>query len=150
MSGPKNAECPCCGPTEWVRGPVVEETLTLMCHTCTQLATVDAIMKFEEGRMKQPTFDKKFREINEGPENAAAPGERNEMSRPNDAQRDNIALVLECLSPNEPLGERQLLDALAMKGVEHEAAKDAVNVAHGLNMIRWVAFDGWCLGGRPE
>lgn len=58
-------------------------------------------------------------------------------------------MVLNALDPIKPMSERELREKLTRQNVLPENADNAINELHGRNKIRWVAFQGWALGGRP-
>lgn len=58
--------------------------------------------------------------------------------------------VLKALSFEKPTQEWALRMLFAKQGVAGEDVKRALDTLHSRNEIRWVAFSGWCRGGRPE
>lgn len=71
------------------------------------------------------------------------------MSRLIECQR----VVLAILSPTEPLSEASIREEVDNGCLREWSLDDVVyviNSLHGRNKIRWVAFEGWCLGGRPS
>lgn len=63
---------------------------------------------------------------------------------------EDIERVLELLSKREPMPEETLSRLLNVDGMSEARISNAVNTAHAQNRIRWVAFEGWLKGGRPE
>lgn len=59
------------------------------------------------------------------------------------------ACVISVLDPTLPTGEKELYRLLAAKGMEREEIEVTINECHMRNEIRWVAFSGYCRGGRP-
>jgi SOS response regulatory protein OraA/RecX len=60
------------------------------------------------------------------------------------------ARVASMLSVTEPTTEKDLFRKLIEAGMESEEIVVTINECHMRNEIRWVAFQGWCLGGRPH
>ena len=62
-----------------------------------------------------------------------------------------MSLILTTLKRDEPTSENDLTIALQRHGLyDDNLKKRAVSTLHDQNKIRWVAFRGWCFGGRPE
>ena len=59
-------------------------------------------------------------------------------------------LVLQALDEAKPTSEAALRIVFAKRGIRGEDVQQAVNTLHARNDVRWVAFQGWCKGGRPE
>lgn len=68
------------------------------------------------------------------------------------AQRAKAAreAVLVLLDAETPMKESELLALGKASGFKSAEIKDATAVLHNRNEIRWVAFHGYCLGGRPS
>lgn len=63
----------------------------------------------------------------------------------------DVEHVVSCLSSRKPTTEKQLREFLAKhEGWDADRVNRACNEAQAQNLIRWVAFEGWMLGGRPE
>lgn len=62
---------------------------------------------------------------------------------------DDVAYVTGILSPTAPTSESNLTRLLTSNGWDQDRIQAAVNEAQSRNLIRWVAFEGWCKGGRP-
>lgn len=60
-----------------------------------------------------------------------------------------ITRVVSLLSETHPTSESDLLGLLYGEGLTREQALEAIALAQARNEIRWVAFQGWCKGGRP-
>lgn len=59
-------------------------------------------------------------------------------------------LVVCMLSPTHPTSESELVGLLRdAYGWSGQTIEHVVNEAQAENVIRWVAFGGWCRGGRP-
>lgn len=67
------------------------------------------------------------------------------MMTPDEAVRETLRRA------DGPVPEHDLMLAVAQhSGVLLEGAREAVARLHGANEIRWVAFRGYMLGGRPS
>lgn len=60
----------------------------------------------------------------------------------------DVDLVVSLLSPTQPTPESELYSLLRDR-MDGPRIERAVNEAQSQNLIRWVAFSGWCRDGRP-
>lgn len=68
------------------------------------------------------------------------------MARSSEEER---GLVTSLLSPDYPTGESELMGLLAQDGLTLDEAKRTLDGLMADGDIRWVAFRGYCRGGRP-
>jgi hypothetical protein len=60
--------------------------------------------------------------------------------------------LLNILGP-KPMSEAEIereIDVGCLRAYDRETVKYVLNSLHERNRIRWVAFAGWVLGGRPR